>query len=186
MTRSPRPLPASLLALALLAALPAAAAAAPPAGATGAVLAVAAEAPAASSGDVLYDPKADPQAELTQAIVQARASHRRILLDVGGDWCIWCHRLHDFVESHERVREAWNRGFVTVNVNFSKENENRKFLGRYPRIPGYPHLFVLDSSGKLLHSENTGLLEHGEGYSEAAILEFLKRWSPPGETSADS
>jgi thiol:disulfide interchange protein len=182
-TRPPRSFPATLLALAalaggLVAALPAAAGTSPTAGVVPAVTAET----AAASGDALYDPKADTEADLARAIEQARASHRRILLEVGGNWCIWCHRLHDFVESHEQVREAWNRGFVTVNVNFSKENENRKFLRHYPRIPGYPHLFVLDSSGKLLHSENTGLLEHGEGYSEKAILEFLKRWSPPAET----
>jgi len=151
-----------------------------------AVPAVAAKAVVADSEAPLYDPKADPEADLARAITEARSSGRRILLEVGGDWCIWCHRLHDFVESHEPVREAWERGFVTVNVNFSKENENRKFLERYPRIPGYPHLFVLDSDGKLLHSEDTGELEDGESYSEAALLEFLSRWAPSAEGSAAS
>ncbi len=185
MTRS---LPAGALALALLAgglatARPAAAGTLGRAPSPSAAVAVAAGAPTAPSTESLYDPKADPAADLARAIQEARSSGRRILVEVGGDWCIWCHRLHDFVASHDSVREAWTREFVTVDVNFSKENENRKFLRRYPRIPGYPHLFVLDSDGKLLHSENTGELEDGKSYSEEAILEFLKRWAPPAEAA---
>ncbi len=187
MTSSSRCLPRTALALALLcgglvAALPAAAGAAPPAAGAPVVAAPPADAPSES----LYDPAADPAADLARAVGEARSSGRRILLEVGGDWCIWCHRLHDFVESHEGVREAWNRGFVTVDVNFSKENENRKFLRQYPTIPGYPHLFVLDSDGKLLHSENTGELEAEDSYSEKALLEFLERWAPAGLKAATS
>lgn len=180
--------PAATLAVALLAgglaaASPAAAGTVPRPPAAPVALAAAA-APASPSAETLYDPQADPEADLARAVGEARASGRRILLEVGGDWCIWCHRLHDFVESHERVHDAWTRGFVTVDVNFSKENENRKFLRKYPRIPGYPHLFVLDSAGKLLHSENTGELEDGKSYSESALLEFLKRWAPPAQSAA--
>ncbi len=129
-------------------------------------------------GAELYDPAADPAADLAAAIVEAGQSGRRILLEVGGNWCIWCHRLEAFVEGHERVREAWDDGFVTVKVNYSPEAENREFLSRYPEVPGYPHLFVLDSDGTFLHSQGTGVLEEGEGYSEEAVVAFLERWAP--------
>jgi len=40
-------------------------------------------------------------------------------------------------------------------------NEKLRILSQYPNIPGYPWLFVLDSDGKLLKSENTDELENG-------------------------
>jgi hypothetical protein len=56
-------------------------------------------------------------------------------------------------------------------------NENYAFLSQYPNIPGYPWLFVLDSDGKLLKSENTDELENGaNGYSAQRIKQFLSAW----------
>lgn len=130
-------------------------------------------------GADLYDPAASPAADLEAAIAEAGRSGRRILLEVGGNWCVWCHRLHAFVEGHEHVRRAWEEGFVTVRVNVSPEVQNGEFLSAYPEVPGYPHLFVLDTDGTFLHSQGTGVLEDGEeGYSEEAILAFLDEWAP--------
>jgi len=139
----------------------------------------AAAAPAKAAAEALYDPGADPAAQLATAVEEARASGRRIVLEVGGDWCIWCHHLHDFLASHGKVRKAWDDAFVTVDVNYSPENKNEKFLRQYPEIPGYPHLFVLDSSGTLLHSQSTGDFETGQSYSEPAMLDFIAHWAPP-------
>lgn len=129
--------------------------------------------------EALYDPAADPSEQLLAAMSEARASGRRIILEVGGNWCIWCHHLHDFLASHDGVKKLWDDSFVTVNVNVSPENRNEKFLRAYPEVPGYPHLFVLAADGTLLHSQNTGDLEHGEGYSKASMLDFISRWAPP-------
>ncbi|MGE5810097.1 MAG: thiol-disulfide isomerase, partial [Ignavibacteria bacterium] len=62
-------------------------------------------------------------------------------------------------------------------INYSKENENKKFLSKYPKIPGYPHLFVLDENGKLLHSQNTSELEKGRGHDREKVFAFLKEWA---------
>ena len=66
-----------------------------------------------------------------------------------------------------------------MKVNFSEENRNADFLSPYPTIPGYPHLFVLDSEGTFLHSQGAGELEQGRSYNQEAFLAFLERWSPP-------
>jgi hypothetical protein len=61
-------------------------------------------------------------------------------------------------------------------VNFSPDNENKAFLSRYPKVAGYPHLFVLDKTGKLLHSQDTALLESGKSYSRERMKAFLLKW----------
>ena len=70
------------------------------------------------------------------------------------------------------------KNFVVVKVNYSKENKNEKFLSQYPKIPGYPHLFVLESTGKFLHSQGSGDLESGDHHDHDKVFEFLKKWAP--------
>jgi thiol:disulfide interchange protein len=126
-----------------------------------------------------YDDKADPAQELAALVPAAQASHRRILLVVGGEWCVWCHYLHDFLEKDTDIRSLWDERFVTLHVNWTEENRNEAFLSRYPKIPGYPHIFVLDEDGTFLHSQGTEVLESGRGYSKEAIRAFLEKWSAP-------
>ena len=53
--------------------------------------------------------------------------------------------------------------YEVVKVNYSPENKNEKVLSQYPKIPGYPHIFILDKNGKLLRSEDTSLLSRAKG-----------------------
>jgi thiol:disulfide interchange protein len=125
-----------------------------------------------------FDPSADPAKDLERAVDEARRTHRRILLDVGGEWCSWCHTLDRFYADHPDLMGLRVRAFVWVKINWSPENQNRAFLSRYPAIKGYPHLFVLDADGKLLHSQDTSLLEQGSSYNLEKMFEFLKKWAP--------
>ena len=72
------------------------------------------------------------------------------------------------------------QNFLIVKVNYSQENENQAFLANYPKVPAYPHFFVLDSDGTLLHSQGTGELEEGKGYNQQVFMAFLDRWKPSG------
>lgn len=124
-----------------------------------------------------FDPNRDPNTDLKAAIDMVKSSNKRIILDVGGEWCIWCHRIDAFMDSTKEVKEYIDKHYVIVKINFSKENKNEKFLSAYPEIQGYPHFFVLDKNGKLLHSQNTGDLEKDKGYDKDKFLSFLQKWA---------
>ena len=64
-----------------------------------------------------------------------------------------------------------------MKINYSEENKNEKFLSQYPKVDGYPHFFVLDKNGKLLYSQNTGLLEKEKSYDREKFMTFLKKWT---------
>jgi thiol-disulfide isomerase/thioredoxin len=125
-----------------------------------------------------FDPLRDPVKDLEMAKVEAQRGGKRILLDVGGEWCSWCHILDKLVEGDAEIRSFRDANFVWMKVNYSEENQNKAFLSPYPEIKGYPHLFVLDADGKLLHSQFTGDLEKGKGYDRRKVLAFLKEWAP--------
>jgi len=125
-----------------------------------------------------FDPSRDAQKDIDNAIVEAKKSDKRILLDVGGEWCIWCHRLDSLFTNNPDLSKYMYDNYVVVKVNYSPENKNENVLSQFPKIPGYPHLFVLNKSGKLLHSQDTGLLESGKGHDKNKVMAFLKKWAP--------
>ena len=124
-----------------------------------------------------FDEKRNPFKDLKTAIADAKKSNKRIILDVGGEWCIWCRRLDGFLEEHTELFKYMHNNFVVVKVNYSEKNKNEKFLSQYPKILGYPHLFVLEKNGKFLYSKNTGELEEEKSYNEEKIMMFLKEWT---------
>jgi thiol:disulfide interchange protein len=128
-----------------------------------------------------FDPNRDAAADIKDAIALADSTHRHVLLDVGGEWCIWCRRLDTLFRSHADLDSTLHANYVVVKVNFSKENENKEVLSHYPEIPGYPHIFVLDEHGKLLKSQDTGELEAGKHHDPAKVMAFLLKWAPKGE-----
>jgi thioredoxin-related protein len=125
-----------------------------------------------------FDPAKDPARDVQDATVAASKSGKRILLDVGGEWCSWCHKLDKFFQDNKDVKDFMLKNYVVVKVNYSKENKNEKFLSQYPKIPGYPHLFVLEGDGKFLHSQGSGDLESGDHHDHDKVLDFLKKWAP--------
>jgi thiol:disulfide interchange protein len=125
-----------------------------------------------------FDPMRDPAVDVAEAVAAAKAQGKRVLVDVGGEWCGWCHIMDRFFARDAEARAVRDRGFVLVKVNYSRENKNAAFLARWPKMAGYPHLFVLGPDGALLHSQDTSTLEVGKGYDRDRMLAFLRSWSP--------
>jgi thiol:disulfide interchange protein len=126
-----------------------------------------------------YDPQRDPAADLQKAIGEAQSGGQHILLEVGGEWCGWCHLLNRLFTEDAEVAKRLHENFVVVKVNWSPENENEAFLSRYPAMESYPHVYVLDAQGQLLHANDLTQLEAKKGYDRDKLLAFLKQWSPP-------
>ncbi|MBK8726296.1 MAG: thioredoxin family protein [Holophagaceae bacterium] len=141
-----------------------------------AVPALAQPAPAPPTHAGPFDPSRDAARDFEAAKTEARRTGRRILVDVGGNWCSWCRLLDRFYGEHKDLQALRDKHFVTLLVNYSPEQKNEALLGQFPKVKGYPHFFVLDATGKLLHSQDTGVLEDGKGYSREKMAAFLKAW----------
>jgi len=128
----------------------------------------------------VYDPARDPAQDLRQAILIAQKENKRIMLELGGDWCIWCKYMDEFYETHSDILRFRADHYVLVKVNFSDENMNQEFLSQYPAAAGYPHIYILDSDGTFLHSQDTVELEDGAvSYVPEVFMAFLEKWAPP-------
>lgn len=136
--------------------------------------AVSAELPAYS---LKYDPTRDAFQDGRDAIKLATATNRRILIEVGGDWCKWCHILDQFLNKHSKIKKQMHETFVLLKVNVSEENKNREFLKVFPATFGYPHMYVTESNGKLFLSKDTAEFLVNHKYSVQRFEEFFKRWA---------
>ena len=128
----------------------------------------------------VYDPKRDADKDIRDALTEAGRSNRRVLIEVGGQWCSWCKVLDKYFVQHPSAAELRDKNYVVVAVNYSDENRNEAVLNRYGKVDNFPHFFVLDSNGKLLRSQQTKELEQGKGYSRRRMREFLLKWAPRG------
>lgn len=125
-----------------------------------------------------YDIEADPAKQLEATLKRAKAENKSVLVQVGGDWCGWCTLMTKYIDETPSVKSEIKKNYLIQKVTYDQKNKNEAFLSTYPKISGYPHLFVLSSDGELLHSQDTGDLEEGKGYSEKVFLDFLKQWAP--------
>jgi thiol:disulfide interchange protein len=124
----------------------------------------------ARSAEPKFDPKRDAAADIVAALAEARRSNRRVILDVGGEWCGWCHELDRYFVVHRDLKALRDKNYVWLKVNYSTENPNTAVLSPYPRIVGYPHLFVLEQ-------DDTELLEEGPSYNYERMKGFLTKWA---------
>ena len=97
---------------------------------------------------------------------------------IGGDWCIDCLILERFLARNADILQRLQHCYVVLKVNYSRENENEAFLSSYPAIEWYPHIYVLDNDGSLLHSKDTRELHEGRSLSQDRINSFLDEWAP--------
>jgi len=125
-----------------------------------------------------YDPRRDPEKDLAAAVEEAKRLNRNIFVVVGGEWCSWCHTMDRFFQEHAELRTLRDKNYVHFKVNMSQENPNRSFLSQYPKIRGYPHIFILGEDGRLIRSQPTDELENGKTYNEDSFKRLLERFAP--------
>lgn len=138
---------------------------------------------AARAAEKVFDAASDPAKDLKAAMDRAQAEHKNILMDVGGNWCSWCMLLDRTLHEDKELHDLLEKNYVVLHVNFSKENDNKEFLRRYPQPKGYPALYVLSAQGRLLKAEtDTSELEGDHkisgGYNKDAVREFLQKNAP--------
>ena len=127
----------------------------------------------------VYNPNADAKGDLKTAIAKAKAEKKHVLIQVGGNWCPWCIKFHKMATTDVKIDSTIKADYVYLLLNYSKENKNLDVLKtlQYPQRFGFPVFVILDGDGKVLHTQDSGLLELDKGYDPKKVLTFLKQWN---------
>ncbi|MEP6712021.1 MAG: thioredoxin family protein [Ferruginibacter sp.] len=129
----------------------------------------------------LYTPSANAEKDIADALNKAKAEHKYVLIQAGGNWCSWCIEFARFAKADPQIDSVINASFVLYHLNYSKENENKAMFSKldYPQRFGYPSFIILDENGKRIHTQNSEYLEDGKkSYNKNKVQSFLEMWSP--------
>ena len=119
-----------------------------------------------------FDPKRNAAAGIQAAVAEARRTVKRVIVDVGGDWCQCCHQMDQLFQQHPELVELREKNFITVAVYYGSDKKNEQALSRYPKVKGIPHLYVLDGSGSVLQSQHLTELRTGANYDPDKVRTF--------------
>ena len=128
-----------------------------------------------------YNDKENAEAKINELVKQAQAENKNIILQAGGNWCIWCLRFNQFVQTTPELKKVVDENYLYYHLNYSPENKNEKVFAKYGNPGekfGYPVFVVLDKNGKMIHTQDSAVLEEGKGYSIEKVKAFFTEWAP--------
>jgi thiol:disulfide interchange protein len=138
-----------------------------------------AAATANSADRAIYPDPGQARADLAAALKTAATTHRRILLDFGGNWCGDCQVL-DIYFHDARNKPILDANFVLVDINIGHMDVNLDIAEQFgvPIRRGVPALAVLSERGVLLYSQKNGEFEAMRTMQSSSVTEFLVKWRP--------
>jgi len=129
----------------------------------------------------IYNPDANSREDIAKAVQQAKAENKHVLLQIGGNWCPWCVKLHGLEASDPEIDSLMNAGYIRVMVNIPREKDKRDYdllteLDNPQRF-GFPVLVVLNQEGDRIHTQDSWYLEQDKDYDRAKVEQFFRMWS---------
>ncbi len=142
----------------------------------------------------VYDETINPSTQITEAVAKASANGKFVVAQLGGNWCKWCIRFAKFVDADPEIKRIVDDNYEFIHVNYNPRNTETdvdqsateaalKKLGNPVRF-GYPVLVVLDGEGNVIHTQDSGFLESGEGYDKEKVKRFFESWTPEAVKAA--
>ena len=170
----------------ILAALIATAAAMVVASGTGAAARAPAHAPrvsAASFEQVAkpfpYDENANADAAVAAAKARARRTHKLLLIDLGGNWCLDCRLLAGTIDLPE-VKAFVARHYEMVTVDVGRFTKNAQIPARYGvsgRLKGVPAVLIVDPrTDRLVNKGHETALSDARSMNPQALADWLAQW----------
>jgi len=127
----------------------------------------------------LYNPTLNGMKQIREAISKAKFQGKHVLIQYGGNWCPWCIKFDAFCKADSIITKVIGDNYIPVELNYSPENKNdaaNEFLGNPTRF-GFPVFIIIDGNGKVLHIQDSGLLEEGKSYNQKKVTDFFKNWT---------
>jgi len=126
-----------------------------------------------------YDESANADAAVAAAFARAKKSHKRVLIDLGGNWCGDCIVLANFVQLPE-MRRFVESHYEEVSVDVGRFNRNLQIPARFgftKRLEGVPTLLIATPDGKLVNGDNVFATADARHMTPQALADYLARYA---------
>jgi thioredoxin-related protein len=127
----------------------------------------------------LYDPALDGMKQIREAVASAAKDGKQVWIQYGGNWCSWCIKFDAFCKADTAITKIIAENYIPVKLNYDPVNKNEAanaYMGNPARF-GFPVFIIIDSKGNVIHIQDSGLLEEGQGYSKQKVTGFFRQWT---------
>lgn len=127
-----------------------------------------------------YNETANADAAVAAAKARALRANKRLLIDLGGNWCLDCRILAGVMELP--AMRAWvARHYEVVTVDVGRFDKNLQVPARYgitQRLAGVPAVLIVDPrSDRLLNKGSETSLADARSMTPQALADYLARWA---------
>ncbi|CAN5608228.1 hypothetical protein BH10PSE4_BH10PSE4_25260 [soil metagenome] len=124
-----------------------------------------------------YDEKADAEADVAKAIKTAKAKHKLVLIDLGGNWCGDCRVFAGMIEQPD-LKAFVDKHYEVVAVNVGRYDHNMQIPARYgiDKLKGVPTFLVVDTKGKLVNPDALFALTDARHMTPQSLADWLAQW----------
>jgi thiol-disulfide isomerase/thioredoxin len=127
-----------------------------------------------------YDEQADAQAVVAKARAQAKREHKRLLIDLGGNWCLDCRVLAGIMELPE-LRPFLQKHFVIATIDIDRFDKNGAIAAHYGitgRLDGVPAILAVDPvRDRLLNRDKLFALADARHMTPQGLADWLAQWA---------
>ena len=127
-----------------------------------------------------YDEAANADGAVAAARARAIKGHRRLLIDLGGNWCLDCRLLAGTMQLPE-VAAYVRRHYEVVTVDIGRFTKNAQIPAHYGitgRLAGVPAVLVVDPrSDRLINRGHETALSDARSLSPQALADWLAQWA---------
>jgi len=130
----------------------------------------------------LYPANADAKKEIDEALKQAVAEKKRVLLVFGGNWCYDCHVLDRALHEGEAGKVV-KESFLLVHVDIGEGDKNLDLVRKYKTTidKGVPVVVILRADGAVVYTSNEGEFEAARKMMKKDLAAFLTSWKVTGQ-----
>jgi thiol-disulfide isomerase/thioredoxin len=126
-----------------------------------------------------YDATANAKAQVAAARTRAMRGHKKLLIDLGGNWCLDC-RLLAGVMDLPSMRGWVKRHYEVVTVDIGRFDRNLDIPARYGikgRLAGVPALLIVDpKTDKVVNAGRETALADARSLSPQGLADWLAQW----------
>jgi thiol-disulfide isomerase/thioredoxin len=125
-----------------------------------------------------YDEKANADAAVNAAFARAKKDGKRVLIDLGGNWCTDCIVLANVLELPE-IKTFVDAHYEVVSVDIGRYDRNlqiQKRFGLDKRLDGVPSILIANPDGTLVNRGHTAALIDARNVTPQGIANWLAQW----------
>ena len=126
-----------------------------------------------------YDESANAEGAVAAAFARAQKSHKRVLIDLGGNWCVDCIVLANFLKLPEMQR-FMAAHYEVVTVDVGRFNRNLQIPARFgitKKLEGVPALLIATPDGKLVNGKDIFATASASEMTPKTVADYLAKYA---------